>query len=130
MRRRREVHKKFARAARCVCERLEGRTLLTPLMISGTSGDDTITLDVTGGGLIKAVVNGVETDYDPASYSDVSVQGAGGSDSLSIRATALPTRILSDGTDTILIGNEINGVQSIASPLTVSSSSRMGQPIG
>jgi hypothetical protein len=99
-------------------------------MISGTSGDDTITLDVTGGGLIKAVVNGVETDYDPASYSDVSVQGAGGSDSLSIRATALPTRILSDGTDTILIGNEINGVQSIASPLTVSSSSRMGQPIG
>lgn len=103
------------------CERLERRTLLSTLVVSGTSGDDTITLDVTPQGGVETIVNGVKQDYAPNQWDAVDVSSGTGNDTINVKATVVPTTLRYLGFATINVGDE-HGVQDIKAMLTADGS--------
>src|SRR5579884_2605315 len=111
MNRRKSTRPRSRRASGPVCnEPLERRTLLSTLVISGTAGDDSITLGVNAAGNIVADVNGAQNTYDPKQFTNVQVQGDGGQDTLNVQATALPTE--ANGIAVMNVG-DLHGVQDI-----------------
>ena len=100
-----------------VSEPLEGRILLSTLLVNGTSGDDVITLDVTSDGGIKTVVNGTETVYAPGKWTDVVVASGSGTDTINVKATVVPTTVRYADIANIQVG-DAHGVQDINAALT------------
>ena len=98
----------------CVAEALERRVLFNALVISGTAGDDVITLGVDSTGKIVATVNSSSHTYDTKQYTDVQVQGDGGNDTLDVQATVLPTTAMFIAV--VNVGAQ-HGVQDIKAPV-------------
>jgi len=103
------------------CESLERRTLLSTLVVSGTAGDDTITLDVTPQGGVETVVNGVKQDYAPNQWDAVEVGSGTGNDTINVKATVVSTTLRYLQFATINVGDE-HGVQDIKANLTADGS--------
>ena len=99
-------------------EQLEGRTLFSVLSITGTAGNDYISLAGSGGTLLQVDVNGVITHYNPFDYTSVQIDGVGGNDTINILGTELPTTVTGRGHDTVTVG-DTNGVQDITSPVDI-----------
>ena len=98
------------------CEPLEHRTLLSTLVVTGTPGDDTITLGVTLQGGVETIVNGVKQDYAPNQWDAVEVDSGTGNDAINVKATVVPSTLRYLGYATINVGDE-NGVQDIKGKL-------------
>ncbi|HSZ54099.1 MAG TPA: IPT/TIG domain-containing protein [Tepidisphaeraceae bacterium] len=93
-------------------------TFPSTLYITGTSGNDTISLSGTGGAMLQADVNGAITSYNPSDYSNVVIEGIGGSDTIAVQSTELPTTVIGAGIDAVNVGDS-SGLQDINSPLTI-----------
>lgn len=105
--------------------KIDPAVTLPPLVIHGTSQDDTITVSVAAGGILKVNVNGTETDYTPAQYAGGITIDSGGSDSAgdsltllglpAVRATATGEGMLK-----ATVGSNARGLQDIvATSLTL-----------
>jgi hypothetical protein len=92
------------RDARARVESLEFRRLLTVFAVTGTPGDDTITV-VAGGGNVTITVNGTPTTQPDASVTGISVDALGGNDTIAVQdVTNNPTTLLGgDGDDRITV---------------------------
>src|SRR5688572_1298634 len=97
------------------CEPLEFRLLLaTTLVVNDTPGVDTITLGVTPAGGISVNVNGDQKDYAPGQWESLLVQSRGGTDTINVRATVVPSIVhyVSGARVSINVGDG-TGVQNI-----------------
>lgn len=73
------------------------------LMVSGTSGDDTVTLD-TDAGNARLTRNGVVTSYALADVKAIALDAAGGNNTVTV-SLDIPVSVLAgDGNDTITVG--------------------------
>jgi len=118
-----------------VIEQLERRLLLSSfsvadadppeLTIQGTAGNDTISVGLSTGGVLEAIVNGTTRTYTPAQYAGGVVidtgQSSGPGDTLNIGGLPdVPTQVQSEGPLTANVGSVNRGVQDIsASPLII-----------
>lgn len=100
------------------CERLEERTLLSALTVTGTAGNDTITLDATSTGGIKVTVNGTTKEYPAGKFDAVEINSLAGNDTINIKATVVPTTVSGEGRGIANVGNT-HGVQDIKAALKV-----------
>lgn len=98
-----------------VCEPLESRTLLS-VNISGTSGDDTISLSVASG-VLQATVNATTTHYTATQYAGgITVDTQGGTDTLNISSLpAVPVSVQDEGRLTVNVGTAARGLLDLAS---------------
>lgn len=103
-----------------LCEALEPRTLLS-VNISGTAGNDTISLTVGAGGVLQATVNATTTTYTASQYSGgVTIDTKAGSDTLNIAALpAVQTSIQDEGRLTVNLGTAARGLLDIAASRVV-----------
>jgi hypothetical protein len=98
-----------------LCESLEQRTLLS-VNINGTTGNDTIALNVGTGGVLQATVNATTTNYTPAQYAGgITIDTNAGTDTLNIAALpAVQALIQDEGHLTVNLGTASRGLQDIA----------------
>jgi hypothetical protein len=98
------------------------------LTIRGTAGDDAITVSVGTNGILRAVVNGTETDYSAAQYSGGITIDSGGADAAgdSLTILSLPdvsTSVISAGLLKATVGSNARGLADIsATSLTLGGS--------
>lgn len=105
-------------ASPTVCEQLERRTLLSTLVVTGTTGNDTITVGASAAGGITVTVGSKTTTYAKGQWDSVEVNTLGGDDIIGVTQTVVPTRIEATGSLSVSIG-DTGGVQHINSPLVV-----------
>jgi hypothetical protein len=87
------------------------------------SHDDTITLDVSGGG-VQVTFNGETATFDPGAISSIVINSGDGTDTINVlrTLTGMPVTINSTGTATVNVGNAGNA-QGIAGTLTINNPS-------
>jgi uncharacterized delta-60 repeat protein len=75
------------------------------LAISGTPGNDTIVLGVSGG---KITVSGLSQQFDAAVVTGVRVTGFAGNDRIDLSALSIPSTLSGDDGDDVLSGSKVN----------------------
>ena len=98
--------------------KIDPTVTLAPLVIHGTSHDDTITVSVASG-ILQVNVNGTETDYTPAQYVGGITIDTGGSDSAGDSLTilglpAVQTTGFGEGLLKATVGSSSRGLADIA----------------
>jgi hypothetical protein len=90
-------------------ESLESRLLLVTFTVNGTAGNDTISLDVSGGNVV-ITLNGSPQTMSDATVTDIVINGLGGNDAINvIRNSNNPTTVNGGGgDDTIVVQNTSN----------------------
>ena len=122
MSRSRRTHSRWFRthAGGPLAELLERRTLLSTLVVNGTSSDDRIALGVTPSGGVEVTINGQTTDYAPNQWTDVSVDSGDARvvDQINVTGTVVPVTITGEGSGDVMVGGP-SGVQNVAAPIRV-----------
>lgn len=107
------------------CEPLEARTLFTTLVVTGTPGNDNITLGIFHWAQpffadgISVTLNGVTTNYPPNLWTAVQINNGAGNDTINVLGTLVPTSVMGGGPDVVNVGDS-TGVQNIRQSLNVS----------
>jgi len=107
------------------CERLESRSLLTTLLVSGTPGDDLIVLGLTAPGGISVTLNGKLTEYLPAQWTDITIDTGTGVDAVTVAATNVPVKVVGHSAvngpdDAMRVGSDTGGVRDVKAAVAIS----------
>ena len=108
------------RAARCAVEALETRRLFVGFTVEGTEAADSISLGISGNDILF-VVNGVSDTRSDILFNEVTIDGLGGNDTISIIATGNNTVTVNGGlgNDTINFTPGANDLDAIDDTITV-----------
>ncbi|HLJ97640.1 MAG TPA: hypothetical protein VKU02_31050 [Gemmataceae bacterium] len=89
--------------------------------------NDTITLDVTDAGGIRATLNGEVAEFDKGAINGITVNSGGGNDQIHVLRTIVdaPVSIVSGGTATVVVGHD-GTVQDILGAVNIENSTFHG----
>jgi hypothetical protein len=74
---------------------------------SGTSSNDSATVEVNASGGVSAILNGTAANFNPGQITSIFIALGGGSNNITVLGTPLgvTTDIVGDGSDTVNVGN-------------------------
>jgi hypothetical protein len=106
--------------ARATCETLETRRMFVTYQVTGTNGDNAISISINGNSIISAV-DGVSDSASDIVNNNIEISGMGGNDIISITETGNNTVVVfgGNGNDTINIGNGANDLGVIDGRCTI-----------
>ncbi len=115
---------------RAIVEACEARRMLVTYQVTGTAGDDAISISISGNSIIS-VVNGNSDSASDIINNTIEITGLGGHDTISITETGNNVVIVNagSGNDTINVGNGGNNLNNIDDNVTINGESGDDQTI-